>query len=118
MISLLQEQTPDSIRLCEELLKSPRSDAVWTSAATALHGYEGLDSPFDFQVAMARFAPSPAKKEVVVVAPVVERQHVVKEGESLWKIARGYNMKVDELVQMNPKAQEKLYPGMVLKIKE
>ncbi|HSX13947.1 MAG TPA: LysM peptidoglycan-binding domain-containing protein [Chlamydiales bacterium] len=44
------------------------------------------------------------------------RQHVVKEGESLWKISRIYNVKVDEIVQANQIEKDRLLPGMVLVI--
>jgi LysM repeat protein len=44
------------------------------------------------------------------------RQHVVKEGESLWKIARLYKAKVDEIVKLNELEKDKLYPGMTLQI--
>lgn len=44
------------------------------------------------------------------------RQHVVKEGESLWKISKIYNVKVDDIVQANPIDKDRLRPGMVLVI--
>ncbi len=43
-------------------------------------------------------------------------QHTVKEGESLWKISRLYNVKVDDIVQINHLEKDRLLPGMVLLI--
>ena len=48
----------------------------------------------------------------------VARYHTVAEGESLWKIARQYKAKVDEIVLLNGIDKDKLYPGMTLKIPE
>jgi hypothetical protein len=131
LISLLDQKTPETEHLCVDLLRSPRSDVVWMSAAIALYAYAGeiAPSPLDLQVAIARFAPgaSPQKPVVpVVISPekpalaIVEtpkfRKHIVQDGDSLWKIARQYNVKVDELVKLNELEKDRLYPGMTLRI--
>jgi hypothetical protein len=125
MLSLLDAKSPDTERLCLELLRSPRSDAVWSSAASLLYAKAGesVASPLDLQEARNRFIPtSPPSKQVAIVAePDViltpkTRQHIVKEGESLWKIARHYNVKMDDLVKANEMEKDRLFPGMVLRI--
>lgn len=125
MLSLLDPKSSEAERLCLELLRSPRSDAVWSSAASLLYAKAGetVSSSFDLQEARNRFvSTSTPPKQVVVVAepegmPTPKlRQHVVKEGESLWKIARQYNVKVDELVKANEMEKDRLFPGMVLRI--
>jgi hypothetical protein len=42
--------------------------------------------------------------------------HTVQDGESLWKISRIYQVKVDEIVKLNGLEKECLYPGMILKV--
>lgn len=132
LLPLLDEKTEEAERLCTELLKSPRSDAIWGLSASMLYRYAGeeVPSPLDISLAMQRFSPSKTTSVVVkeepprIVAPAAKkespatkkREHVVKEGESLWKIARQYNVKVDEIVKMNEMEKDRLYPGMVLRI--
>lgn len=170
MLSLLNEKSPDAERLCLELLRSPRSDAVWTSAANNLYAYAGESPPshIDQKEAIARFSSDSKKSSSATQKgstpthealpaqkgnPPVEkghtpsqrgtnptpkgparsheetppihqeygalpspRQHIVKEGESLWKIAKQYNVKVDEIVKANQIEKDRLFPGMVLRI--
>jgi hypothetical protein len=128
MLSLLTEKSAESERLCMELLKSPRSDAVWESAARTLYAYNGeeVSSPVNLQAAREKFIgaaplPKPAVTQPVISAPQIThapklREHIVKEGESLWKIARQYNVKVDEIVKVNEMEKDRLFPGMVLRI--
>ncbi|MCC6127812.1 MAG: LysM peptidoglycan-binding domain-containing protein [Chlamydiae bacterium] len=110
---------------CMELLKSPRSDAVWEKSARILYARLGepLPAPFDLQEAIARFVPSSAQKRAQTF-PVPEMKpvaspwifHTVSEGESLWKISRHYQVKVDEILRANEMEKDRLYPGMTLRI--
>jgi len=122
-LALLADKTEEAERLCVDLLRSPRSDVVWASAAMTLYRYAGeeVPSPIVISEALSRFAKSQVavKEEVVPVQEKVsiqKRQHVVKEGESLWKIARQYSVKVDDIVKINDMEKDKLYPGMILRI--
>ncbi|MBI3900899.1 MAG: LysM peptidoglycan-binding domain-containing protein, partial [Chlamydiia bacterium] len=47
---------------------------------------------------------------------VKNREHVVKEGENLWKISRQYQVQIEELRKLNEMEGERLYPGMTLLI--
>lgn len=125
-LTLLSEKTEESEKLCIDLLRSPRSDSVWESAATALYRYEGEPCPSSMLIstALARFIPNRTHAVSCVKneAPCIEkpaaqfRQHIVKEGESLWKIARQYSVKVDDIVRVNEMEKDRLYPGMILRI--
>jgi LysM repeat protein len=118
LLTLLKTKSEESERFCIELLRSSRSDAVWQAAGDRLYAYAGelVQGPIDPKAALTRFAkPEPVK--VAVQSPVrTGKSHVVKEGESLWKIARAYKVKLDDLVQLNGLERDRLLPGMTLKI--
>ncbi|MES2272798.1 MAG: LysM peptidoglycan-binding domain-containing protein, partial [Chlamydiota bacterium] len=131
LLGLLQQKTEESERFCIELLRSPRNDLIWQRSAQCLYVYakETPPNPLDPKLALARFAPNaapvpiPAPTSVVAAAlpkpsvlPPQIRNHVVKEGESLWKIARQHKVKVDELVKVNGLEKDCLQPGMTLRI--
>lgn len=119
LLRLLQDKTEEAAHFCVELLRSPRSDAVWQSAALRLYSYteEPAPVPLDPKGALAHFAPSAVAPVATPATPTADvRTHTVKEGESLWKISRQYGVKVDKLVQMNGLEKDKLRPGMVLKL--
>jgi hypothetical protein len=119
LLSLLKKQTEEGTKLCIDLLRSPRSDAIWQAASMTLYSYAGemATAPIDPKAVLARFAP-----ETVQIAPAAPkpeptgRVHIVKDGESLWKISRIYKVKVDEIVKLNGMEKDSLYPGMILKL--
>lgn len=124
LLLLLKKQSEEGTKFCIELLKSPRSDAIWQAAALTLYSYAGEMPalPIDPQTVLARFSLEKTKEPEVVEEkkrpleqPFV-RYHVVKEGESLWKISRQYKVKVDEIVKLNELEKDSLYPGMTLKL--
>jgi hypothetical protein len=125
LISLLKGKTEESERFCVELLRSPRSDAIWQAAAIRLYSYigESLSAPLDPKEALARFSSGTGPQEKVLAPTAIASAihpatlfHIVKEGDSLWKIARQYKVKVDELVSTNQLEKDRLLPGMTLKI--
>lgn len=111
---------------CMELLKSPRSDAVWEKSVRILYARLGepLPSPICLQEAMKRFVSSTPEPKVALAPSKPELEppqpswifHTVSEGESLWKISRRYQVKVDEILQANEMEKDRLYPGMTLRI--
>ncbi|MBX9743760.1 MAG: LysM peptidoglycan-binding domain-containing protein, partial [Chlamydiales bacterium] len=111
---------------CLAILKSPRSDAVWERSVKRLSAHLGkpLAEPFQLSEAIALFVAAPLTKvpaqPQVAVEPVQSPSswimHTVQEGENLWKIARQYQVKVDEILKANELEKDKLYPGMTLRI--
>ncbi|HSX11460.1 MAG TPA: LysM peptidoglycan-binding domain-containing protein [Chlamydiales bacterium] len=118
ILALLKKQSEEGTKFCIELLRSPRADAIWQAAATTLYAYAGEmpTAPIEPKVVLARFAPGapPAKAEPAPIA--TSRFHVVKDGESLWKISRQYKVKVEEIVKLNGLEKDSLFPGMTLKL--
>jgi nucleoid-associated protein YgaU len=112
-------------QLCRDVLASARSDQVWEAAARSLYAAvdEAPPVPFEITKAKARFSlvpalvatPTPVKE---LLHPASVRQYVVKDGDSLWKIARVHKVKVDEIVKLNRIDKDRLVPGMVLQIPE
>jgi hypothetical protein len=121
-VSLLATKTEEGEKFCVSLLQSPRGDAVWRAAVEKLYAFAGepLPEPFDVRTAAARFAPvstaKPATEAPKPVSKAALRIHTVKEGDSLWKIARQYKVKVDDVVNLNGIQNNKLVPGMKLQI--
>ena len=121
VLSLLKEKTEESERFCVELLQSARSDTILQSAALRLCSYQGevVSTPLDPKGVLARFVPeSPAlpAPEKLIPIPSTFKMHVVKDGDTLWKIARQYKVKVDELVSLNELQKDRLVPGMTLRL--
>lgn len=98
LLSLLKEKTPEAERFCRELLIAPRTDLIWKAASERLYVLTGQEIP-----QLPQSAPN---------AP--RQQHIVKDGENLWKIARQYKVRVDDLVKVNELEKDQLRPGMIL----
>lgn len=108
---------------CKALLQSPRSDIVWHRCLSRLYARLGepLPDPLNLREAAARFiggAPSaPVASEVSFPQePPSWTFYTVQEGDTLWKIARLHQVKIDNLVKANELEKDRLYPGMTLRI--
>ncbi len=124
LLSLLPAQQEEGRLFAVDLLRSPRSDAVHQKSAAFLFRSVGeVPSPMSsVEETLDRFAPNRSTSlakiapRTLVEPPVKPLVHVVKEGESLWKISRQYKIKLEELVALNGLVQERLLPGMELMI--
>ena len=131
LLVLLPPQGAEAKKFCSELLVSSRSDAVRERSAEWLYRAAGevMPQPFNHADVVAHFSlpqprltaeslvKQPPHSPLPATAAVVKRHtHTVKEGESLWKIARQYKVKVDALISSNHIEGERLFPGMELTI--
>jgi|GEM_PF-486348 len=68
------------------------------------------------QSVSARGIAGEVKKESAITRDAALRTHVVKEGDSLWKISRQYHVKLEDLKALNHLDKDRLKQGMILKI--
>jgi hypothetical protein len=119
LLGLLSVKSEEAVSFCIQILASNRSEGVLQAAASRLYAYAGdtPSLPIDPKDALARYSPGQVKRAPAQVAQkAASRLHVVKDGENLWKIARQYKVKVDEIVKLNEMEKDALYPGMTLMI--
>lgn len=119
LLSLLKNQTEESVNFCLQALKNSKNESIQQAAAIALYSYakEVPTLPIDSEKIIARFS---GQTPVALPEPQQEKEplklHIVKEGETLWKISRQYQVKVDEIIKINGLEKDSLFPGMTLKL--
>ena len=125
LVSLLDHSAQSALlhSFCTALLESPRSDAVREKSAEKLYAMaqEQMPRPFDYLAALARFVSAPQKKSQEIKVEKGEASpailiHTIKEGETLWKIARKYQVKVEELISLNTLQGSTLRVGTAIKV--
>ena len=133
VIDLLTVKNYAATQFLKQLLVSVRSDDVRLSSARALYRLEGLEphDPLDYKQALADFLPSMVSKQSPKAEfahdPIQETIkhylhedliiHVVKEGDSLWKIAKTYHVEIEKIRALNNLGSKDLLPlGKKLKI--
>ncbi|MBI5274635.1 MAG: LysM peptidoglycan-binding domain-containing protein [Chlamydiales bacterium] len=134
VISLLKVKNSTTSQFLKQLLISIRSDDIHIATAKKLYQLEGMviPDPFDYQRALIDFLPAIVSKQqhlnTYTKDPINEAikqynqedafiMHVVKEGDSLWKIAKFYNIDINRIIQYNKLSkQQTLSVGKKLKI--
>jgi hypothetical protein len=130
LLQLLPERTPLVEKFAKVLLISPRSDTVWKQAALKLYTFAGEPplEPFNRELALKRFIPQALQKHPILTLPKPlppksqppslpkKKVHIVKEGESLWKISKLHRVSIEEIMRLNRLESEKLRPGKELLI--
>ncbi|MES2122738.1 MAG: LysM peptidoglycan-binding domain-containing protein [Chlamydiota bacterium] len=123
LLDLCSDKKPALETFCKELLTSPRTDAVCKRAALTLYAFSGETppEPYEHALALQRFHP-PVIATVQAALPEAspakakKRYHTIQSGDNLWKIARKYQVRVDDIMRVNHLETEKLRPGKQLEI--
>lgn len=123
ILPLLNEVTEDVEKYCKELIQSSRSDAVWEKSAEILfrNVNEVLPDPYDHQLTLKRFISfiPEEKKQEPIPQPLPEVKfttYKVKEGDTLWKIARRFHVGISKIIDYNQLNSDKIHPGREIKI--
>lgn len=100
----------------KEMLKEPRSDAVWQKAASVLYIQAGEEVPqtLDLKDAKMRFIHLKDVRPKVIVAKKEPKSYTVTPGDSLWKIAHAHKITVQALREKNDLKTDTLRIGQVL----
>lgn len=139
LLRQLKSPSPAAEAYAKELLLSPRSRTVWQAAAIRLYQFHGEPAPksFDYRATVKRFiAPAVLEKKfvkpkaaAVQKEPVAPKKaattppkkedkkqflHVVRQGESLWTIARQYHIDGEVLKKANSLKSNTIREGQVL----
>ena len=105
IIEGLKVATNSGERFLQRLIGSLRSDIVQQTAGERLFAHTGIRPETKIKVA-------PQKPTVQQT-----RTHTVKEGDSLWKIARQYGVSIDRLAKLNNLNKDRyIRPGQKLEI--
>lgn len=113
ILKLLPERSEKGFFFAATLLNSLRSDAVKRQAEEFLSHDKELAHRFYNRPALGNLRPTFRDKPPAAPPP---SQHVVQPGESLWSIARKYNISVEELVKINHLPTTSLQSGRILKL--
>lgn len=133
LLKLLPHKTPEAEQFALAQLTSPRSNLVWKLAARRLYAYAGelLPETFQHDAAIERFVskdkrPKPQPKKGPVVLPLTKpvktaarekpRLYIVREGDSLWKIAKQFKVEIGVIKKANKLQSDMLKPGTSLMI--
>lgn len=115
MLELLDVKTQEATLFVKELTDSPRSDEVREWAYRRLAEYCGDE-------VVGRYVPRPAEGQLRPVfrdsppAAPAPSTHIIQPGESLWLIARKYQVSIELLMEVNHLQSTVIQPGKTLKI--
>lgn len=119
ILRLLDQKSEDARQFTSSLISLPRGIEVRRLAEARLEEYKGVQPVIQEKV-LTSLKPKevvrlkiPAKKPEMIKK---ERIYIVQEGDSLWKIAKKFQLNVDFLKSYNRLVSDLLQPGTLLKI--
>lgn len=144
LLELMNDKTAESEKFARDLLISPRSTKVWKLASAKLYQYAGEKEPEAnlHHMAIKRFGIESPLAHSILEKPIPkidskpiadkktpekraekmplqtrkERLYIVQEGDSLWKIAKRFNVNIDALRNHNKLTSDALKPGSPIRI--
>jgi LysM repeat protein len=124
MLSLIKTPSKAIEKYAQAILASPRPETVTLEAAKSLYAFakEEPPSPWSLKIAKKRFL-SKQEEKVSMQKPVQQLSaskqaicHKVQPGDSLWKIAKKYNVSIEKIKELNNLKSDVLLQGKALKI--
>lgn len=130
VIQPITQTSPTVTAFLKQLLCSVRSDEVRKTAGMKLYALEKLPIPrsYSHEATLRQFMPEvikalPVKNKVQHTKTVVSKEakpalrvHVVRDGDSLWKIAKKYGISINQIRQTNRLKYDRLRPGQKITI--
>ncbi len=135
VIDPIQEATTATTIFLKQLLCSVRSDSLREIAGRKLFSFENIsiNEPYDHNLALQKFLPGMFVKEKKVEERQIQKRqvahvsnvahveserfmHTVKEGESLWRIAKRHQVSIADIRRVNHLKSDKLRPGQKIEI--
>lgn len=103
LLDQLLSLTPSYEKLLTDLLISPRAEPLKQLAMTKIQSFK---------------IPLPILRPPVTGQKLLPKEtiYIVQEGDSLWKIAKKFQITIDHLMDINDLDHEKLKPGQELRI--
>ncbi len=115
MLELLDVKTKEAAEFVAALMDSPRGEEVCNRAFQRFAEYEGEDvaGRYILRPGMGELRPTFRDSPPAAPAPST---HIVQPGESLWLIARKYNVSIELLMEVNHLQSSVIRAGKTLKI--
>ncbi|MGK5594166.1 MAG: LysM peptidoglycan-binding domain-containing protein [Parachlamydiaceae bacterium] len=111
IMQLLNDEAPELIKYASSVLASPRGDLARQVAQKRLDEVRIKRTKIQEQVLVAL-----PKDKLKGGTKVREKTYFVRDGDSLWKIAKKHHVDVEKLKRHNQLSSDFLKPGTVLKI--
>lgn len=115
LLELLTIKTQEAMQFAKLIVESPRSDSVRYRALERLSDFTGRDLAGHFYEKPGLKKLRPVFREQPPAAPEPST-HIVQPGESLWLIARKYQVTLEKLMESNHLQSTSIRPGKSLKI--
>lgn len=115
ILDLIDTQTQESLKFAQTLATSPRNDPIRAKAYSLLTSYGGEEIAGRYVPRPGVGELRPAFRQAPPAAPD-PRTHIIQPGESLWLIARKYDLSIERLMEANNLSSTTIRPGKVLNI--
>lgn len=101
---------------------SKQFDLTMDEVLVANPGFSGLKEGMELKIPTKKTVSVPFIKETIAEKPVITEipvdEIVVKQGETLFAVAKAHNLSVDELIDLNPQLKDGLKAGMTLSLRK
>lgn len=115
LLGLIDEKTEEALLFASELARSPRGNHVVDLAKSRLASFTGEEIAGHYIQRPGIGGLRPNFRSTPPAAPAPST-HLVQPGESLWLIARKYNVSLERLMEINHLSSTVIKSGKTLKI--